>query len=374
MDFHEKLLVLRKAVTLGCQNRLQEALRAFLEWLGAERGGVYRWKDDKWEISLSAGNLPQALPSSIPVGEQPTKLEIGALEVAGEGPKVTEESWWAIKVSMESNRPTYLFLAIFPKGSSEVDETALKISAELIASWVSMEEVIQSWEYLARTFRVTTLGELVSGIAHEICNPLQVIIGNAELILDTEELKERTRESLMDIFQAARQIHKIIRALVQFTDALRAEERELLDFNQVVSEAAQLAAYSLARNGVQVVLELPTVPSVWARRGDLERIVIQLVRNAGEAIVESGKGSKVIVRTGVRDKWVRLEVEDDGPGIHPELRDRIFEPFVTTRAERGGTGLGLAIVKNLVANNNGRIWLEDSPSGGAKFILELPAW
>jgi len=106
----------------------------------------------------------------------------------------------------------------------------------------------------------------------------------------------------------------------------------------------------------------------------LEEVVVQLVRNAGEAIAESGKGGMVIIRTGVRENWARLEVEDDGPGVPAELRDRIFDPFVTTKAARGGTGLGLAIVQNLITAHNGRIWLEDSPSGGAKFIVELPLW
>jgi len=130
----------------------------------------------------------------------------------------------------------------------------------------------------------------------------------------------------------------------------------------------------LVRDGIQVNLELSPVPPIWGRRGDLEEVVVQLVRNAGEAIAESGKGGMVIIRTGVRENWARLEVEDDGPGVPAELRDRIFNPFVTTKAARGGTGLGLAIVQNLITAHSGRIWLEDSPSGGAKFIVELPLW
>ncbi len=179
---------------------------------------------------------------------------------------------------------------------------------------------------------------------------------------------------MTDILQAAEQIRKIAHSIIHFADARRAEEKELLDFNKVVQEAAQLVSYSLVRDGIQVYLELSPVPPIWGRRGDLEEVVVQLVRNAGEAIVESGKGGKVIVRTGVRGNWARLEVEDDGPGVPAELRDRIFDPFVTTKAARGGTGLGLAIVQNLITAHNGRIWLEDSPSGGAKFIVELPLW
>jgi two-component system NtrC family sensor kinase len=215
---------------------------------------------------------------------------------------------------------------------------------------------------------------LAAGIAHEINNPLQVIMGNAELILDTEDLKERTKEKLADILQAAEQIREIAHSITHFADARRTEEKELLDFNKVVQEAAQLVSYSLVRDGIQVNLELSPVPPIWGRRGDLEEIVVQLVRNAGEAIAESCKGSKVIIRTGVQGNWARLEVEDDGPGVPVELRDRIFDPFVTTKATRGGTGLGLAIVQNLITAHNGRIWLEDSPLGGAKFVVELTLW
>jgi signal transduction histidine kinase len=283
------------------------------------------------------------------------------------------------------DQPAYLFVVAFSGESAEPDEVAIQVSAELVASWICGKEKEitdhrttgqqgEGWEHLARSFRVATLGELAAGIAHEINNPLQVIMGNAELILDTEDLKERTKEKLADILQAAEQIREIAHSITHFADARRTEEKELLDFNKVIQEAAQLVSYSLVRDGIQVNLELSPVPPIWGRRGDLEEIVVQLVRNAGEAIAESGKGGKVIIRTGVRGNWARLEVEDDGPGVPVELRDRIFDPFVTTKAARGGTGLGLAIVQNLITAHNGRIWLEDSPLGGAKFVVELPLW
>ena len=377
------LSALRDAIALGRQNRFREALRALLDWLGAEGGGIYclrgkgqemsgEEKEGKWEIAVN--------------------LEIGDWEPEVSDKRTTycvqtgRRVLWVIKIPTETDQPTYLFVAAFSGESAEPDEFAIQVSAELVASWVCEKEKgmadhwmatgrqVEGWEHLARSFRVATLGELAAGIAHEINNPLQVIMGNAELILDTEELKERTKEKLADILQAAEQIRKIAHSITHFADARRTEEKELLDFNKVVQEAAQLVSYSLVRDGIQVNLELLPVPPIWGRRGDLEEVVVQLVRNAGEAIAESGKGDKVIIRTGVRGNWARLEVEDDGPGVPAELRDRIFDPFVTTKAARGGTGLGLAIVQNLITAHSGRIWLEDSPSGGARFIVELPLW
>jgi two-component system NtrC family sensor kinase len=153
-----------------------------------------------------------------------------------------------------------------------------KVSAELVASWVCGKEKEatdhrttgqqgEGWEHLARSFRVATLGELAAGIAHEINNPLQVIMGNAELILDTEDLKERTKEKLADILQAAEQIREIAHSITHFADARRTEEKELLDFNKVVQEAAQLVSYSLVRDGIQVNLELSPVPPIWGAEG-----------------------------------------------------------------------------------------------------------
>lgn len=355
---------LRKAITLGNQNRLKEAICALLEWVGASKGGVYRWENDRWELVSAYGDLPQSLLASVIEGDEALKI----CKLVGE-----QDRWVIAKVPPESEKHTFIFVAAFEQ-SQELEENAIQVSAELLSSWLTAKESKQNWEQLARSFRVATLGELAAGIAHEINNPLQVIVGNAELILDTEELGEKAKEKLTDILQAAEQIRKIAHAVTHFADARRTEEKELLDFNKVVQEASQLVSYSLVREGVRVNLELSPTPPIWGRRGDLEEIVVQLVRNAGEAINESGKGSQVIVRTGTQGNWVRLEVEDDGPGIPTHLRDSIFNPFVTTKAVRGGTGLGLAIVQNIVSAHNGRIWLEDSQTGGAKFIVELPSW
>jgi len=381
------LSALRKAIALGRQNRLQEALCSLLDWLGAEGGGIYCLKEGKWEVVVSSGAEDwglEALDNRTTDNRTTYRIQMGQqiLWMAKVPPESFEE---VMRTAGESEQPAYLFVAVFSGESAEPDEVAIQVSAELIASWVCNKErettdyrttgrQDEGWEHLARSFRVATLGELAAGIAHEINNPLQVIMGNAELILDTEDLRERTKEKLTDILQAAEQIRKIAHSITHFADARRTEEKELLDFNKVVQEAAQLVSYSLVRDGIQVNLELSPVPPIWGRRGDLEEIIVQLVRNAGEAIAESCKGSKVVIRTGVREKWAMLEVEDDGPGVPVELRDRIFDPFVTTKAARGGTGLGLAIVQNLITAHNGRIWLEDSPSGGAKFVVELPVW
>jgi len=366
MEFGERLLALKRAIVLGRENRLGEAFCALLEWLGASKGGVYRWKGGEWELVFSSGNLRQTV--SLPAAELKSPVE--KRELSDEG----SELWWLAKVPLESESPTHLFAVSFAGSLQGHEEIALQVAAELLTSWLVPREGEHSLEHLARSFRVATLGELAAGIAHEINNPLQVIMGNAELVLDTEDLGERAKEKLADILEAAEQIRKIAHAITHFADARRTEEKELLDFDKVVQEAVQLVSYSLVRDGIHVELELnPTLP-VWGRRGDLEEIVVQLARNAGEAIAESGKGTRVVVRTKMRDQWVRLEVEDDGPGVPSQLRDRIFDPFVTTKAAKGGTGLGLAIVQNMVTAHNGRIWLEDSDLGGAKFVVELPSW
>ncbi len=287
------------------------------------------------------------------------------------------QKWLVAIPTSGSEKITHCLLVAFdaePPCDAETLKSLLSLARELVAAWLT-SETSRHMEHLARSFRIATLGELAAGIAHEINNPLQVIMGNAELLLDSAELSERMRERLTDILQAAECIRDLTKAIIHFADARRATEKELLDINQVVQEAVQLVAYSLVRNGVQVNLDLaPSLPPILAQRGDLEEIIVQLMRNAGEAIVDSGKGSSVTLRTSLRGDQVRLEVEDDGPGILPELRDRIFDPFVTTKAAKGGTGLGLAIVHNLVTANDGRIWLEDTPSGGARFVVVFPSW
>ncbi len=362
---YPKLEALRKAISFGRKNQIEKAISALANWLDAEGVGLLHIESGRCEIVASTCELPKTLPCSMV--ESNKGLGEDLMVINGGGMKL-----WVINVPTESPSPSYFFAVYMPEGKHP-NEIELQIAVDLLASWLGSLNKEQRLEQLARAFRVATLGELASGIAHEINNPLQVIMGNAELILDTAKVDERTREKLEDIILSAEQIRKITRAMTHFADARRNDdEKELLDFGKVVQEAAQLAGYSLVREGVKVKIEISPTPQIWGRRGDIEEIVVQLVRNAGEAIAESGKGSQVTVRVLSEGKNVRLEVEDDGPGVPLELRERIFDPFVTTKATRGGTGLGLAIVQNLVTAHGGGIWLEDSPTGGAKFIVELP--
>ncbi len=364
MAFSESLEALREAISFGRRNQIGEAVSALANWLGAQGAWLFRYEGEKFELVGSFGETQKTPHSVFPEGDFANQC-CWSLEGS--------EEFWLVKVPPDSTLPPYIFAVAMPEGKSP-DQTALQISGELLASWLLGVKSEKGWEHLARAFRVATLGELAAGIAHEVNNPLQVIMGNAELLLDTAKLDNDVKQKLEDILAAADQIRKIARAITQFADARRTEEKELLDFGKVVQEASQLVAYSLVREGVKVNIELSSVPQIWGRRGDLEEIVVQLVRNAGEAIAESGKGSQVTVRVLSHGEKVRLEVEDDGPGIPPELKERIFDPFVTTKMAKGGTGLGLAIVQNLVTAHRGHIWLEDSPSGGAKFVVELPAW
>lgn len=354
-----------EAISFGRRNKIEEAIRALKNWLGAKSAGLFRTEGESCKLVMAVGEFPEILPSPKVEEGYGTKRYQWVVE---EGMEI-----WGVKVPPESESPTYFFAFSFPQGHY-LDEMALQIATELLASWMVSPKIEQSWEHFARAFRIATLGELASGIAHEINNPLQVIMGNAELLLDTSELDERAKQKLEDILLAAEQIRRIARAMTQFADARRTEEKELLDISKIVQEATQLVAYSLVREGVKVKMEISPTPQIWGRRGDLEEIVVQLVRNASEAITESGKGSQVTVRVLNKGEKVRLEVEDDGPGIPIEMRERIFDPFVTTKASKGGIGLGLAIVQNLVTAHNGQIWFEDSPTGGAKFVIDLPAW
>ncbi len=360
---------LRTAISFGRQGKMTEAFQHLMQWLGVSHAGLYRPEGDCWSCWIAYGNPPLTLASP-EMGEQETIKLFPSSEA--------EEQRGVVRIQPSEGSLGYLLWVALPPATSLPASFLcglLELIGEVLANWLRPKEVAYDIEPLARSFRVATLGELAAGIAHEINNPLQVIMGNAELLLDTAELNERVREKLTDILQAAESIRNIARAVTHFADVRRSEEKELLDLNQVVRDAMQLVSYSLVRNGIQLILQLaPDLSPIWARRGDLEEIIVQLVRNASEAIMESGKGSQVIVRTQGQGEWVRLEVEDDGPGVPPNLRDRIFDPFVTTKAAKGGTGLGLAIIQNLLAAHRGRIRLEDSPSGGARFVVEFPSW
>ena len=231
-------------------------------------------------------------------------------------------------------------------------------------------QLARSEQALARGERLQALGQLMSGVAHELANPLTAVIARAALIASAETVEEAHAHAAC-IEDQGRRATKIVRNLSAFARR-RHTERGPVSLNDVVRAVVDMHGHQLATARIDVRLALAAdLPLVEGDGHELERVLLNLVINAQHAMVRAHGGGRLTLATHVRDGVVRLAVTDDGPGIPAEIRDQIFEPFFTTKGE-DGTGLGLAICRDLVAAHGGRITAESGDGAGTTMTIELP--
>ena len=236
---------------------------------------------------------------------------------------------------------------------------------------LTAQRVFQS--KLLQTDKLAELGQMVTGIAHELSNPLTSILGYAQRLLLRRDVLGDSHEA-RQIFQEAERASAILRQLLLSARESRPERRRVA-LNQVVSRTLELQRFSLAADNVHVQLDLePVLPFVQGDAGQLQQVLVNLIGNARQAIEEQGKGGTIRVKTRrIAEQRVLLEVSDDGPGIPQAIQARIFDPFFTTKPAGVGTGLGLAIVLGIVREHGGRLHLTSNLGQGTVFSIELPA-
>ena len=220
--------------------------------------------------------------------------------------------------------------------------------------------------------RFSALGEIVAGVAHELNNPLTGLLGYAELLLKLAP-DERSRVRLGKLHHEAMRCRRIVENLLCFARKRQAYPR-LQGFNDVVMKTVRTQAMAASKAGVEVHTSLsPDLPPSMFDFGQMEQVVGNLLANAFQALAGlDDERRQVHVRTSLHAGHLRLEVEDRGPGIPGDLRDKVFEPFFTTRRPEGGTGLGLAVTYGIVSEHGGKIHVEDA-GPGARLVVELPA-
>ncbi len=226
---------------------------------------------------------------------------------------------------------------------------------------------------LLQTEKLAALGQMVSGIAHELSSPLTTILGYAQRLIAGPNALGRTEEA-REIYQEAERASSILRRLL-LNARETIPERRLVSLNQIVMRATELQRFTLAAEKIRVELELdPALPFIHGDAGQLQQVLINLLGNARHALEEQGQGGVIRLRTRTGGgRSVLLEVQDSGPGIPQAIQARIFDPFFTTKPAGVGTGLGLSIVMSVVREHGGSVHLQSPPQGGALFQIEIPA-
>jgi signal transduction histidine kinase/ActR/RegA family two-component response regulator len=225
---------------------------------------------------------------------------------------------------------------------------------------------------LLQTEKLAALGQMVTGIAHELSNPLTSILGYSQRLLVRKDLAGRTEEA-RQIYEEAERAGTILRQLLLSAREAR-PERNRVALNQVIMRAMELQRFGSAAEKIRIELDLdPTLPFVTGDAGQLQQVLMNLIGNARQAIVQAGRAGTIRLRT-ARDGERRmiLQVSDDGPGIPQAILARIFDPFFTTKPAGVGTGLGLAIVLSVVREHGGQVSVSSPPDGGSVFSVELP--
>lgn len=236
---------------------------------------------------------------------------------------------------------------------------------------------------MLQTEKMAAVGQLVSGIAHELNSPLTAILGYAQLLLG-HGLKPDQLEEAKKVYQEAERARRIVKNLLYFGRENQPERRSV-DMNEVIERTLALRSYELKVENIEVKCHLARdLPHTQADPYQLQQVILNLLLNAEQALVEARGRGRVTIRTRLRPEAktmpgderkgerIGIEIGDNGPGIPAEVVHRIFDPFFTTKPPGVGTGLGLSIVYGIVHQHGGEISVETQPELGTKFSIELP--
>jgi signal transduction histidine kinase len=229
------------------------------------------------------------------------------------------------------------------------------------------------YHQLLQAEKLAALGQTISGVAHELNNPLATILTWAERLAQ-RPADDQTRRGLAAILAESERAARIVRNLLTFARK-RHTTRAMVDLNQVIRETLALRSYEQRLSNIAIIDALASgLPNVFADPHQMQQVLLNLVINAEQAMLSTHGRGTLILRT-----WhdpdhdaVVLEVNDDGPGVPDDVQPKIFDPFFTTKEVGKGTGLGLTVAYAIVQEHGGRLTMKSQPGGGASFFVELP--
>ena len=234
-----------------------------------------------------------------------------------------------------------------------------------------LDEHKRAQAQLVHAEKLSAVGELASGVAHEINNPLTTILGQAHLLLTHPETTTHVRDRLGIVAEEAGRAARIVQNLLLFARHYTPERRPCSVADQA-RRVLELKAYQLQQDNIRLVTDFATCPYVWADENQLQQVLLNLVQNAHQAMSKHPSPRVLTVRAWPSDGYAHVEVRDSGPGIASEALPRIFDPFFTTKPPGEGSGLGLSVSYGIVTELGGRLRAQNCDGGGASFVVELP--
>ncbi|PWT81858.1 MAG: hypothetical protein C5B57_09665, partial [Blastocatellia bacterium] len=276
--------------------------------------------------------------------------------------RVDDVAVW-IEMTARADPPT-------PKGTMRIEALVRDVSERKKLD----DQTRDIYHQLLQAEKMAALGQTISGVAHELNNPLATILSWAERLSHKPSLEDPVRRGIETILGESERAARIVRNLLTFARK-RQTTRAMVDVNQIVRETLALRAYEQRLSNITVIDALAAgLPRVLADGHQLQQVLLNLIINAEQAMVSAHGRGNLVVRSWLdaNQESVILEINDDGPGIPDETQAKIFDPFFTTKDVGKGTGLGLTVVYAIIQEHGGRVRLESKPGSGASFYVELP--
>ena len=323
-----------------------QALAAFVELAGADHAS---WPSDE-PVLIALSDARRAIPEPEEYEDAPLVVGgamTGMLRIACPQPLTKEQ------------RALYFAMA------SDVSRAIERLGAQRTQARLVQERLLQSE-------KMSSVGQLVSGVAHELNNPLTGIMGFAQLLL-LSEMEEKPRRQVETIYAEADRASKIVANLLTFARRRRAQ-KEPANLNTLIERVLELLNYDLRVRNIETELELdPALPETMVDANQVQQVFLNIIINAEQAMraADAGEGT-LRIRSSREGSAVRVSFQDTGPGMNADTVRRIFDPFFTTKEAGEGTGLGLTISYGIIDEHGGRIWAESEADHGTTFLIELP--
>ena len=227
-------------------------------------------------------------------------------------------------------------------------------------------------EQLIQSEKMSAIGQLIAGVAHDLNNPLASVVGFSDFLAEVGDIPPQFVEPLQVIRQEAERAATIVKNLLSFARSQEGE-RKLQPIGPIIESTLALLRNQLMANKVEATLEVDRgLPDVEVNGNQIKQVFVNLINNANQAIASDAPSGRIWVTAKRLREGVAVSITDSGPGMTEELAGHVFEPFFTTKGEGEGTGLGLSICQGIVKEHGGRITLDTKPGGGATFTVELP--
>jgi len=255
------------------------------------------------------------------------------------------------------------------------EEQALRAKVDELTA--TTKRLSETREQLEGSERMASIGRLAAGVAHEIGNPIAAIMGMHDLIEDAETSDDVRADFLKRMRKETERIHVVVRDLLDYArpeDGLMSV-RAVASVSEIADDALSLLRPQRDFKSIDVRVEMEPNLRVRLSPQRLTQVLLNLLLNAGAALSSSNREQRTIVlrARSAGDAKVRIEVEDNGPGVGEDIAPRIFDPFVTTKDVGAGTGLGLAVCRGIIEGASGRLFVDTEHSAGARFVVELPS-